>query len=276
MTVPSLAWLLLFFCLPTLIIFAIAFKPSDYYGHIGNGWTLSVVQDLFHKPYTSIIWRTFWISLTSTVICLLVAIPMAYYISRLPKNRQQTMLLLTVVPFWTSFLVRIFAWKLLLHPEGSLKKGLIALSIIEPETSLLYHAGAVLLVTVYTYLPFAVLPIYAATSKFNYQLIEAALDLGATRLRAFIKVFLPGISQGVVTAFLMVFIPISGSYVIPDVVGGTDSEMIGNKIAQRTFIDRNLPEASALSALLALTFLIPLILFTWFNWRKKRLKGARA
>jgi spermidine/putrescine transport system permease protein len=122
---------------------------------------------------------------------------------------------------------------------------------------------------IYTYLPFAVFPIYAAASKFNFQLMEAAMDLGATRRQAFFKIFVPGIQKGIWTALVMVFIPAIGAYVIPDVVGGSNSEMIGNKIAQRTFLDRNLPQASALSAFLALTVLIPLVVATLFSYRAK-------
>ncbi len=168
--------------------------------------------------------------------------------ARASERRRRILLMLIIVPFWTSFLIRIFAWKSLLHPEGLVKKALVALGLAGPETSLLYNAGAVLLVMVYTYLPFAILPIYAAAEKFDFRLIEAARDLGARPFQAFRRVFLPGIRRGLLTAVLVVFIPALGSYVIPDLVGGPSSEMIGNKIAQRVFVDRNLPHASALSA----------------------------
>ena len=158
--------------------------------------------------------------------------------------------------------MRIFAWKVLLHPEGMLKHALVFLGLVSPDTSLLYNAYAVLLVMVYTELPFAILPIYAAAEKFDFRLVEAAKDLGATSFRAFRSVFLPGIRVGLLTAFLMVFIPSLGSYVIPDIVGGPTSEMIGNKIAQRTFVDRNLPHAAGLSALLTLAVLVPMVAIT--------------
>ena len=138
----------------------------------------------------------------------------------------------------------------------------MALGLAGPETMLLYNENAVLLVMVYTELPFAILPLYAAADKFDFQLIEAAKDLGATSFRAFRSIFLPGIRVGLLTAFLMVFIPSLGSYVIPDVVGGPTSEMVGNKIAQRTFVDRNLPHAAGLSAILALTVVAPLVSIT--------------
>ena len=134
---------------------------------------------------------------------------------------------------------------------------LMDLAIIRPDQQLLYNPVAVLLVMVYTYLPFAMLPLYAAAEKFDFNLIEAALDLGATPLRAFAKVFIPGIRAGLFSATLMVLIPAFGSYVIPDMVGGANSEMVGSKIAQRAIPDRNLPHASALAALLMLGVLAP-------------------
>lgn len=270
-TLPSFVWLLVFFLIPTLVIFAFAFKPSDPFGGVGEGWTLENILTLADRSYLLLFWRTLWISLLSTVLCLALGLPVGYQIARASNKLRHLILLLIIVPFWSSFLVRIFAWKSLLHPEGFFKNLLVHLHLIDPSTSLLYNSGVVVLVMVYTYLPFAVLPIYAAASKFNFQLFEAASDLGATRLYAFFKVFLPGIRKGIGTAFVMVFIPAIGAYVIPDLVGGTQSEMIGNKIAQRTFLDRNLPMASALSALLSLLILLPTAIATILQGRAKKL-----
>lgn len=259
-TLPSLAWLMVLFAVPTVVVFAIAFKPADLYGGVGSGWTLATLRGLANPIYPAIFWRTLWISLLATALCILLAIPMGYYMARVHRRWRQVLLLLTVVPFWTSFLVRVFAWKHLLHPEGPVKQVLVWLGLAAPDAPLLYTPSAVVLVTVYTFLPFAILPIYAAAEKFDFHLFEAAMDLGATRLQAFYSVFLPGIRRSILTAILVVFIPALGSYVIPDVVGGPDSEMIGNKIAQRTFVDRNLPHASALAVLLALAVLTPLLI----------------
>ena len=258
-TLPSFAWLLILFIIPALLVFAITFKPSTPFGGIGEGWTLDTLRTLSNPNYPAIIWRTIWLSVATTALCILLATPMGYYMARISPARRSLVLLLVILPFWTSFLVRIFAWKVLLHPEGMLKQLLVFIGLCAPDTSLLYNAGAVLLVMVYTELPFAILPIYAASEKFDFRLIEAAKDLGATSFRAFRSVFLPGIRVGLLTAFLMVFIPSLGSYVIPDIVGGPTSEMVGNKIAQRTFVDRNLPHAAGLSALLTLTVLVPMV-----------------
>ena len=261
-TLPSLVWLSLLFLIPTVLVFAITFKPATPYGGIGSGWTWETLRTLGNPNYPAIVYRTIWLSVVVTALCIVLATPMGYYMARISQRRRQLILLLVILPFWTSFLVRIFAWKVLLHPEGLLKQALVFLHLCSPDTSLLYNTFAVLLVMVYTELPFAILPIYAASEKFDFRLIEAAKDLGATSFRAFRAVFLPGIRVGLLTALLMVFIPSLGSYVIPDIVGGPTSEMIGNKIAQRTFVDRNLPHAAGLSALLTLAVLIPMVTIT--------------
>ena len=272
-TLPSFVWLLVLFLIPTALVFAIMFKPATPYGGIGDGGTLDTLRTLGNPNYPAIVWRTVWLSVVATAICILLATPMGYYMARVSPARRRMVLLLVILPFWTSFLVRIFAWKVLLHPEGMLKHFLVFLGLCVPDTSLLYNAQAVLLVMVYTELPFAILPIYAAAEKFDFRLVEAAKDLGATPFRAFRSIFLPGIRVGLLTAFLMVFIPSLGSYVIPDIVGGPTSEMIGNKIAQRTFVDRNLPHAAGLSALLTVAVLIPMVVITSLR-RKESPKEA--
>jgi len=270
LTIPSLVWLVILFLIPTLIVFAITFKPTDPYGGIGAGWTLDTLRSLANPNYPAIIWRTIWLSMVTTAICIVLATPTGYFIARVSSRWRQIILLLVIVPFWTSFLIRIFAWKVLLHPEGSIKNALVFFGLIQDNTSLLYNTGAVLLVMVYTFLPFAILPIYAAAEKFDFRLLEAARDLGAHQLRAFISVFLPGIRRGLLTAILVVLIPGLGSYVIPDIVGGTGGEMIGNKIAQRVFADRNLPHASGLSAFLILAVLLPMLAVLLLQRKKER------
>ncbi len=258
-TLPSFVWLGVLFLVPTVLVFAITFKPATPFGGIGEGWTLDTLRTLGNPNYPAILWRTIRLSMLATGGCILLATPMAYYMARAGAAWRRWLLLLVVLPFWTSSLVRIFAWKVLLHPEGMLKQALVWLGLAGPDAMLLYNENAVLLVMVYTELPFAILPIYAAAEKFDFRLIEAAKDLGASSFRAFRSVFLPGIRVGLLTAFLMVFIPSLGSYVIPDIVGGPTSEMVGNKIAQRTFVDRNLPHAAGLSAILAVAVLAPLL-----------------
>jgi spermidine/putrescine transport system permease protein len=258
-TAPPFAWLVLLFVLPTLLVFGIVFKPSDPFGGIGRGWTLHTLASLGNPNYPAILWRTLWLSALTTAICLVLAVPTGYCMARTDRRWRNTLMLLVIIPFMTSFLVRIFAWKVLLHPEGAIKRLLVLTGLAHPDTPLLYTPGAVLLVMVYTSLPFAILPVFAAAEKYDFHLLEAARDLGAGPVRAFFRVFIPGISRALWTAVLVVLIPSLGAYVIPDVVGGPNSEMLGNKIAQRTFSDRNLPHASGLSAILTLAVLIPML-----------------
>lgn len=261
LTLPSFGWLLFFFALPTLLVFAAAFRPADIFGGLGEGWTLANFLNLAHPSYPAIIWRTLWLTVLATAVCLGLAIPTAYAIARLSQRSRWWVLVLVILPFWTNFLIRIFAWRTLLHPEGWVARWFAALGIIEPGSQLLYNEWAVLVVLVYTHLPFAILPVYAAAERFDFGLLEAARDLGAGALGAFVRVFVPGVSKGLLTAFLVVFIPVLGSYAIPELVGGPGGEMIGNKIAQRALGDRNLPHAAALSALLTLVVLGPMVVY---------------
>lgn len=259
-TLPSFLWLLGLVLLPTLLVFVIAFKPATSSGGIGDGWSLDALRALRDPHFPAIIWRTLWISLVTTIACLGIAIPVAWTMARSTARMKNRLLLLIVVPFWTNFLIRVFAWKQILHSEGVLATLMRKLHLLEANDMLLYQPSAVILVSIYTFLPFAILPIYAAAEKFDFTLLDAARDLGATAFRSVTQVFLPGIRRGLITAWIVVFIPMLGSYIIPDLVGGAASEMIGNKIAQRNFNDRNLPQAAALSAALTLVVLLPFAL----------------
>ncbi len=257
LTLPSLGWLVVFFALPCLLIFGLAFRSSDLRGGVGDAWTLEAVRALADGQYLPVVWKTLWMSAATTAVCLALALPMSWGLARMGSFWRQVVLLLVIVPFLTNFIIRIFAWRSLLHPEGLIKQALMWLHLATEDSLLLNNAGAVLLVMVYTQVPFAILPLYAAAEKFDFTLVDAARDLGATTWQAFRKVFLPGIRQGMISATIIVFVSALGQYVIPQFVGGTGHEMIGNKIAQRVFSDRNLPLASALSAALLLVVLVP-------------------
>jgi len=258
-TLPSFGWLALFILVPALLVFTIAFRETDPSGGIGTSWTLAQFEIFGQKNTLTLLWRTLWISALTTAICMTLALPVAWFLARVNPAWRPRLLLLIIVPFWTNFLIRVFAWNQILHSEGGLARFLRNIHLLGENESLLFNSGAVLLVSVYTYLPFAILPIYAAAEKFDFSLLDAARDLGANAFRAFWSVFLPGIRKGIITAFVIVFIPMLGSYVIPDLVGGTDGQMIGNKIAQRNFADRNLPSASAMAAVLTLFVLAPML-----------------
>ncbi len=257
LTIPSFLWLIIFFLIPTVIVVVISFRNADVSGGIGAGWSLHGFSDIMSVSFLVILWRTVKLSLITTIFCLVIGMPVAIYMAKADEKIQNLLLLLIVIPFWTNFLIRVYAWKVILHPEGLLKKLFFIAGMIPENGTLLYNESSVLLVLVYTYLPFAILPLYTAIEKFDFKLIEAARDLGSGPVYSFFRVFLPGISQGIISAVMVVFIPALGSYVIPDMVGGPGGEMLGNKIAQRVFIDRNLPKGSALATLLILAVILP-------------------
>ena len=252
LTAPSFLWMLLLFAWPAAHLFVMAFKPADVTGGVGEGWTLDAWRVFAEQGYGAVIWRTVWITAVSTLGCILVALPVAWRISRAAPKWRPWLLLAVILPFWTSFLVRVYAWRVLLASNGPLAAWLKSVGLMGEDAMLLYNPTAVVLVIIYTELPLAVLPIYAAMEKFDPALLDAARDLGATRIQAFFKVVLPGIRRGLVAAVLMVGIPGLGSYVVPEMIGGVDAEMLGSKIGQRLFSDRNLPQAAALASALAL------------------------
>ncbi len=274
LSLPSLVWLVTFLLIPTLMMFAISFRTADPYGGIGSEWTLDTFRRLSSPNYPAIVWRTLWLSVVATLICLCISVPISYCLARFSNRWRQWIMLLIVVPFWTNFLIRVFAWKTILATNGGFRNFLVALGLIPEDQPLLYTPVAILLVLIYTHLPFAILPLYAAAEKFDFNLIEAARDLGSTSLGAFFRVFLPGISRGLATAAIMVLVPCLGSYVIPDLVGGATSEMIGNKIAQYVYTERNLPRASALSAILTVFVVALLLVFLYWTNRRQRSSGV--
>ena len=256
---PTFLWLLCFYALPVIIVFVLSFRSVDMYGGIGAEWSLDAIRDMANPSYPSIIWRTLWQGVVATAVCVFLAIPISYHLARLSPRWRNLLLLLIVVPFWTNFLIRIYAWKVFLSPNGMFKELLVLIGLVPQDAILLYNQWAVLTVMIYTYIPFAILPIYAIAEKFDFSLMDAAQDLGAGTFYAFRKVFLPGISKGIGTAIMVVLIPAFGAYLIPSLVGGPGSELLGDKIAQRVFVDRNLPHASALSAFLMLAVFLPML-----------------
>ncbi len=273
LTFPSFGWLFFFFFIPACIVYAFAFKRADVTGTTLPGWSLDSIKTLFEKQSLILAWRTIWLCGITTLVSICIAIPMSLHMALSPPSRQQKLLLAIMIPLWSSFIVRIFAWKIVLHPEGFIKGILFYFGLVEKSTPLLYNDLAILIVMVYSYFPFAILPLYSAASKFDFQLFEAAMDLGATWRRTFFTVYMPVMFPAILTASLMVLIPAAGAYVIPEIVGGSGSEMLGNTIARRVLLDRNLPEASALSLLLSLLIFIPAI--TISRCRSSQVEGYR-
>ncbi|WP_448821399.1 ABC transporter permease [Cetobacterium sp.] len=258
-SIPLTLWMSIFFVIPMLIVLSYAFLTKGTYGGVQMIFTLKNFNVFFEPIFLKILFRTIYISIVVTFITILLAIPTAYFIAK--SKFKQELLILVIIPFWTNFLIRIYAWISILGSNGFLNTFLIKLGIIETPLKLLYNTGSVILITVYTSLPFAILPLYAIIEKFDFSLVEAARDLGATNSQAFRKVFLPNIRPGIITSILFTFIPAMGSYAIPKLVGGTQATMLGNIIAQHLTVTRNWPLASAISAMLIIVTSIALLIF---------------
>ncbi|MGA2545130.1 MAG: ABC transporter permease [Rectinemataceae bacterium] len=255
---PQALWLTVFFAAPLAIIIAYSFMKRDLYGGVLPQASLEAYRALVNPTLFSVAWRTLWVSFAATVFTILIALPCGYSIAR--SGNQAMRLFLVIVPFWTNFLIRIYAWIAILGNEGFINDLLKLLGLRTDSIQFLYNQGAVILVLVYMYLPYAVLPLFSTIDKFDFNLLEAARDLGASKMQALIKVLLPNIRGGIVTAVLFTFIPIFGAYAVPLLVGGKDSYMLGNVIADQVTKTRNWPLASSISmGVTALTGLAAII-----------------
>ena len=259
-TLPLTLWLTLFFVIPISIIFLYSFLKSGTYGGVEWQFSLEAFQALVNPVFLKVVWATISIALWATILTVSFALPTAYFIAR--SKYKNLFLFLIIIPFWTNFLIRVYAWIAILGNNGFLNNLMIQLGVITDPVQFLYNKYAVIIVTMYTYLPYAILPLYATIEKFDFSLLEAARDLGATKQQSMLKVLIPNIKAGVMTAVLFVFIPTLGSYAIPKLVGGTDSMMLGNTIANELTITRNWPLASAISLILTAVTMAAVLLFT--------------
>lgn len=262
---PMGIWFTLFFTIPLGIIVLYSFLKRGLYGGVEWQFTFDAYAQMFNPSFAKVVVRTLWISIVSTLGCILIAIPCGYAMA---KSKYQTFLLfLIIIPFWTNSLIRIYAWTSILSTEGFVNTILIKLGILTEGVQLIYNNGAVVLVLIYMYLPFAILPLFTTIDKFDFALLDAARDLGATKLESIVKVMFPNIKSGLSTAFIFTFIPIFGAYTVPLLVGGKDSTMIGNIIVDQVSKTRNWPLASAFS--MVLTF-ISLVGVFWMLYTGKR------
>ncbi len=257
---PSALWLLLFIVAPIVIVIIVSFATRGAYGKTIYEFTVGNYARAFDTLYLPAYWRTLWIALVTTLLCAVVSYPVAYYIAlRAPERWKRMLLVLTVIPFWTSFLIRTYAWMLLLRSEGLINTTLVQSGLIHEPLKLLYNDFAILVGQVYGELPFMILPIYVALERLDTRLLEAAQDLGANRFWTFLKVTLPLSKPGLIAGIVLVFIPSLGAFITPDLLGGAKSVMIGNLI-QNQFIQLNQPFGSALSLILTLAVLVLLAL----------------
>jgi spermidine/putrescine transport system permease protein len=242
----------LLFFVPLCLVVVISFAGRGTYG--GIVWSFSLVNylDLLHPLYARILGQSILLAAGTTLLCLVMGFPLAYYIARAAPSRQGIWLLLVMIPFWTNFLVRTYAWMFILRTEGLLNTLLLKLGLIATPIELLYSNTAVVIGLVYGYLPFMVLPLYAALERVDRTLVEAAWDLYATRWVVFGRIILPLAKPGVMAGCLLVFIPSLGAFLTPDLLGGARSMMIGNLIQHEFLVARDWPLGAAISCLLML------------------------
>ena len=253
---PALIWLLLFIVAPLAIVLIVSLATRGPYGKTVYDFTPANFIRALDPIYLRAYWRTIWIATTTTLLCALASYPVAYYLAlRAPERWKRPLLVLTVIPFWTSFLIRTYAWILLLRSEGVINSALMGTGLIDTPLKLLYSDFAVLVGQVYGELPFMILPIYVALDRLDVRLLEAAQDLGANRFWTFVKVTLPLSRPGLIAGIVLVFIPSLGAFITPDLLGGAKSVMIGNLI-QNQFAQLNQPFGSALSLILTAVVLL--------------------
>src|SRR6266850_5896303 len=259
---PALVLFGVFFLVPLGLIVCYSFwQTVDY--NVVHHWTVDNYRYFFSVPtYVSTFWATVWVSFAATALTLVIAFPFAYWLARyVPKEYQTVLLVLLILPFWTSYLLRVYSWLTILGPEGAMTRFLHWTGATsKPVSFFLYDRPAVILVLVYLYFPFAALTLYASLERFDWRLLHAAVDLGASPMRAVANTLLPQMRLAMVTAGIFVFIPILGEYLAPAAIGGTNGVMMGNLVA-KFFSGFLLPLGSAASVLIALVILIVLILF---------------
>jgi len=252
---PVTIWLGLFFLIPLLLILAYSFGTSNVYGGITLGFNPGNYLRVFDPLYLEIIGRTFVIAAINTLICLALGYPLAYFIVFKGRRWRNVLILLVMVPFWTSLLIRAYAWVVILSGNGIANKALQFFGVTDEPLDLIFTTQAVMMGMVYSYLPFMVLPLYAALEKFDTRLKEAAQDLGASRWHTFWRVTFPLSMPGVIAGSILVFIPSAGEFVIPDLLGGSRTVMTGNLIQNQFLQARDWAFGSALSVMLAVLLL---------------------
>ncbi|MCW0377317.1 Putrescine transport system permease protein PotH [Xanthomonas sacchari] len=280
-------WLLLFFAIPFLIVLRISFAeqairspPYSELLEVRDGvLTLKLTLQnylalLRDHQYIEAYWGSIKIAGISTVLTLLIGYPMAYAIARLSPSARNIAMMLVVLPSWTSFLIRVYAWIGILDSNGVLNRALLALGLIDAPLHILYTPVAAYIGIVYCYLPFMVLPLYATLVKLDQRLLEAAYDLGAPPWKAFLTVTLPLSRPGIVAGCMLVMIPAVGEFVIPEMLGGPDTLMIGRVLWGEFFNNRDWPTASAVAIAMLALLMVPILIFN--RYQQRQLEGAQA
>jgi spermidine/putrescine transport system permease protein len=279
---PSLFWLLLFFLIPLILVLAISFGQRGTYGGVRWELTITNYARFFDPLYLSIFGRTILIALVTTLLCLVIGYPLAYFIARRPPRWRNTLLLMLMIPFWTNFLIRTYAWLLILRDQGFVNTFWtgtlhnlmvqIAAAIPWPAIQSIAEATAeplplfgtnlaIIIGLVYAWLPDMVLPCYAAIERLDFSLVEAAQDLYANNVKSFVRVILPLTMSGIVAGSILVFIPSLGAYVTPDLLGGAKSIMLGNVIYSQFMSARDYPFGAAISFVLMAVMLVGTLIY---------------
>lgn len=265
---PARLWMALLFAAPFAIIMAYSFLTRGVYGGVEHPWTADSYQRLIDPLYLEVFLRSFVMAVAATALCLLFAFPAALFIARSSRHKN-LYLQLVMLPFWTSFLVRIYAWMFLLRDTGLINTALQRIGLIHSPLPLLYNDGAVLLGLVYGYLPFMVLPIYATLERLDPSLPEAAADLGARPLTTVFTVLVPLSRPGIIAGAVLVFIPCLGAYLTPDLLGGGRTVLVGNLVQNQFTNARDWPFGSAVSILLMA--LVTLLLWIFLRRQSEQL-----
>ncbi|MEM6355661.1 MAG: ABC transporter permease [Pseudomonadota bacterium] len=282
LNLPAIVWLSLFAAGPLLVVILYSFLEAGSYGGVEwafstEGWfNVLLTRDIFddtlqiQDAHLTIFWRSVRLSLLTTLLCLALGFPTAYFIAtRAPQNRNLWLFLITI-PFWTNLLIRTFAILEWIRAQGVVNSGLMGLGIVEEPIQMLYTDFALTLGMTYVYLPLMVLPLYASIEKLDFRLVEAAYDLYATRLQVLRRIILPLVSPGLVAGSILVFIPSLGAYVTPRVLGGGKNMMLGNLIELQFGQGRNWPLGAALSLTLLALVMVALLVYV-----RAIQKGAR-
>ncbi|WP_254174815.1 ABC transporter permease [Planktothrix pseudagardhii] len=258
---PPTIWLLIFFIIPLVIVFIYSFLQRGTYGGVTWEFTWSNYQRLANDLYLNIFGRSLGLAALTTLICLIIGYPLAFFIATASPRWRNLLLFLVIIPFWTNFLVRTYAWIIILRSEGVVNTVLQSLNLIQEPLNLLFTPFAVIIGLIYGYLPFMILPLYATIERLNFSLVEAAQDLGANDIRTFLRIILPLTYPGIIAGSILVFIPALGAFITPDILGGAKTVMVGNLIQNQFLQARHWPFGSALSMGLMILVLIPVMIY---------------
>ncbi|CAG9614033.1 Spermidine/putrescine transport system permease protein PotB [Bacillus rhizoplanae] len=261
LALPTAIWLCAFFLVPLLFVLAFAFMQRGTYGTVEMSFTLENMRRVFDPLYMETLWETVKIAVITTVLCLLIGYPFAYTITIVDRKWQSILLLLATIPFWINFLIRSYAWIIILRSQGLVNTVLMKLGVISEPLNLLYNMPSVILGMVYSLLPFMILPVYAAIAQLDKRKLEAAYDLGATPLKAFWHVTIPMTMSGIATGSILVFVSSIGMFVVSDIMGGSKVALIGNVIQNQFLGARDWPFGSALSIIVVLFSVLLIYLY---------------